>query len=71
MPSYGSAYLRAASAENARIEALEVEGRRVVVGRNEHLAAVRPACRNSDAGIVNKTEEILEIFTRPQCFERQ
>lgn len=70
VPSYGSAYLRAGSAENARIDALDVEGRSVV-GRNEHLAAVRPACRNSDAAIcesVNKTEEILEIFTRSQMF---
>lgn len=67
MPSYGSAYLRAGSAENALIEALDVEGRRVV-GRNEHLVAVRPACRNSDATIVNKTEEILDASYQISLF---
>lgn len=71
MPLYGAAYLRAGSTENARVEALDVEGRRVVVGRNEHLAAVRPACRNNDAVIVNQIEETLEIFTRSQWIGRR
>ena len=52
VPSYGSVDLRAGRAENARIAALDV-GRR---SRHEHLAAVRPACRNSEATIVDKTE---------------